>query len=113
MRDLIELMANCEQFPGQSVYEHGLSVKRHFDDLIGEQTLDWKLPNWFLINKNNILNNLHEYSIISDYLIFHDCGKFYCRTIDENNKIHFPNHAEVSKETYLKASGNVLAASLI
>lgn len=43
----------------------------------------------------------------------HDCGKPYCRTTDENGKQHFPNHAEISYQTYLRISSNQRTAELI
>jgi len=43
----------------------------------------------------------------------HDCGKPYCRTVDENGRQHFPNHAEVSYNTYRKISDNERIADLI
>lgn len=33
---------------------------------------------------------------IYQYHIYHDCGKPYCLEIDEDNRRHFPDHANVS-----------------
>lgn len=43
----------------------------------------------------------------------HDCGKPYCRTVDADGKQHFPNHAEISYQTYLKIGGSQAIADLI
>jgi hypothetical protein len=34
------------------------------------------------------------------YLLYHNCGKSFCKRVDENGKSHFPDHAAVSKATY-------------
>jgi hypothetical protein len=36
----------------------------------------------------------------------HDCGKPYCITIDEDGRRHFPDHANVSRDTFSKISNN-------
>jgi hypothetical protein len=51
--------------------------------------------------------------IIKEYTIHHDCGKFYCKIIDDNGKQHFPNHAEVSAKLWLEIGGSKQAASLM
>ena len=99
-------MINTKQTETQNVLEHGLSVNKYFNDLLGENKLEWKLPQWFTDNKNFILNNLHEPSIIQEYQIFHDLGKPYCLTVDSDGKKHFPNHAQVSHDVYSKISNN-------
>jgi len=47
------------------------------------------------------------------YTVFHDCGKSSCVEIDSDGNRHFPNHAKVSKEVFLKHSDNQTVASLI
>lgn len=47
------------------------------------------------------------------YQIYHDCGKPYCRTIDEDGKQHFPNHAQISSDIYAKYFDNSLVKQLI
>jgi hypothetical protein len=106
-------MLSTQQTDTQNVLEHGLSVNKYFNDLIGKQELEWKLPNWFIDNKEFILNNLHSPENIKEYQILHDIGKPYCIEIDEAGKRHFPNHANVSYETYKKISDNKIVADLI
>ncbi len=109
--DMVAAMLKTEQTPGQSVYQHGLSVQQHFLELI-DNPIDRKLPDWFLQNKEELLNNLHPQEIINLYLLHHDCGKPLCKTI-EDGKTHFPNHAQVSKETWLSVGGDPIIANLI
>jgi hypothetical protein len=112
-QELAVNMLKFEQIRGQTIYQHGMSVKTHFDALIGDfDTNDWRIPTWFTDYKNQLLVNLWDEEITSLYLVYHDCGKPYCRE-EIDGKVHFPNHAEVSKRTFLEAGGNPIAANLI
>jgi hypothetical protein len=97
-------MASTYQFEKQSVAEHGRSVACYYLDLIqhivDKKPLqkDWKLPDW--VRSPYILNNLLPFQTTIAYLIYHDCGKPYCRTVDEDGKQHFPNHTQVSQEVF-------------
>jgi hypothetical protein len=71
-----------------------------------------KLPTWFQINKEFILKNTLKEDI-KEYQIMHDCGKPYCITIDEDGRRHFPDHANVSRDTFSKISNNKIVADLI
>lgn len=108
---LIEPMLNCYQFKTMSILEHGQDVSKYFDDLynhlIYDQalTLQWKLPSWFNENKELIKNHLLDFEILKTYQIYHDCGKPYCRVVDEKGQ-HFPNHANISKAIWLECSDN-------
>jgi hypothetical protein len=106
-------MGNCFQTAGQSVLDHGLSVWEHIKKLIAGDFDGFKLPDWFIDNHTFIVNNLHKTSNIKDYNIYHDCGKPYCLNVDENGKRHFPDHAEMSKKTWLSVSDNQIVAELI
>ncbi len=111
-------MQACEQTKGQSIYEHGVSVKEHIFQLIdylktGQIAGEWRLPDWLSEYRQQILSVLLPQDIIDEYTTFHDCGKPYCKTIDENGKPHFPNHAEVSYQTWLDAGGSCEAAKLM
>lgn len=104
-------MINTEQTSGLSVLDHGFSVNEYFLDLykhlIYKKDLNknWKLPNW--VYDDIIINSLQNINldVINQYQIYHDCGKPYCLTIDENGKRHFPNHAELSYLIYLSVFG--------
>lgn len=105
-------MSGCYQTSGQTILEHGQSVWAHMRDLISGNTLGWRLPKWFQDNKDMILHNLPEMDILEQYALFHDCGKPFCRT-EEDGKVHFPNHAEVSYLTWLDHSDDLEVATLI
>jgi len=97
-------MAKTYQFEKQSVAEHGRSVAFYYLDIyqhiVDKKPLrkEWKLPNW--VHSHTILNNLLPFQTTIAYLIYHDCGKPYCRIIDEDGKQHFPNHTQVSQEVF-------------
>lgn len=111
-------MLACEQTKGQTVYQHGLSVLNHFLELKeyladGNSPDHWRIPDWLKNNREEILNYLHNEQVICEYLLYHDCGKPICRMIDENGKVHFPDHAQISKTTFLNAGGKPTVANLI
>lgn len=116
--DLIYDMSQTEQTQGQSVLDHGISVHKYYLDLLnklttGESKFEWKLPEWLTENSDFILKNQCKLSILQEYQLFHDCGKPYCLTIDEEGKKHFPDHANKSYETYLSYFNNQHVANLI
>ena len=110
-------MENCEQSPGTSVLDHGKSVWCFYKDLIShlrdktQLEYEWRLPEW--VYDPILLNCPYDELTIKDYLIFHDCGKPYCRTVDDEGRHHFPDHAQVSKKTWLSVDGNSKVAQLI
>jgi hypothetical protein len=112
-------MSNCGQTKGQSVLQHGESVKNYLFDLINhlredkDLKYDWQLPQWLLENKDIFLNNLPDDETLELYTIFHDCGKPFCLKIDSDGKRHFPNHARVSYDIFKSVFNNDLAANLI
>ena len=112
-------MSECEQTKGQSVLDHGISVKNYLFDLINHLRTgsplqyEWKLPDWVLQNKDLILSSLPDDKTLKFYTIFHDIGKWKCLTIDNDGKRHFPNHAEVSYQYFTQVFNNPIAAELI
>lgn len=106
-------MLNCYQTKNQTVFEHGVSVYNFFNLLIEEEYKLFKLPDWYLKNKQELINNIHDKEKIDLYTRFHDCGKPFCKIVDENGKIHFPNHAEISKNLFFEATGNLIVSNLI
>ncbi len=105
---LVDDMMACEQTRGQSVWEHGKAVREKMKELLDVNTNltrdgfpGWKLPDWLIDNQNELCARAGEMPW-DDYALYHDCGKPYCRTVDEFGKVHFPNHAEVSAEKYLE-----------
>ncbi len=111
-------MKNCPQTDSQSVYEHGVSVRDRVFQLINmlkenKVSDNWRLPDWLFQYREKILERLLPEHIIEEYTVHHDCGKPYCITIDEEGKRHFPNHAEVSYNTWLSVGGTDQAAKLM
>lgn len=96
--------------------EHGQSVLSYYDDLMRpitmgrEPKLEWRLPDW--VNKINP-EDLLDYETVREYLIYHDCGKPFCKTIDQEGKQHFPGHAEISYRRWLQYSTDTTIANLI
>lgn len=101
-------MKSCEQTQGMSIYEHGVSVNNYFIDLYNhihfntDLNYEWKLPEW--IFEKSLWASILDLDIIYQYQIFHDCGKPFCLSIDSDGKRHFPNHAEISKQVWLKSN---------
>lgn len=96
-------MRNCFQFQNMNMLEHGLAVKQSYDQLIsqfngGGQIID--LPSQIAELYDHTKHLID--SDLSQYQIYHDCGKHICRTIDENGKQHFPDHAKFSYMQYLQ-----------
>ena len=107
-------MAKCPQTETQSVLDHGESVWVFTQRILNKDFDGMRIPDWLTNNFDEIVSNLHDMKVIEDYNILHDCGKPFCLTIDEEGKSHFPNHAEVSKETYLKLpDANPIVGNLI
>jgi hypothetical protein len=101
---LIKDMSDCPQTKGMSVLQHGLMVKDYACDLIHGDPYDfqWRIPDWFESNRDKIITMLVHSDVFDRYLIHHDCGKPYCRTLGDDDKYHFPDHANVSSEVWKK-----------
>jgi len=104
-------MKNCDQSKGQTIYDHGVSVKNHLFDLLDhlrddkKLKYDWKLPQWVYDNKDFILSNILSDDILETYTLYHDCGKPYCIETDSEGRRHFPNHSEVSYKVFKDVFG--------
>lgn len=89
IKEILQQMKQCDQIAGkQTVLEHGISVKNYLMDLICvlkgcEGKYEWRLPSWIKGNEEFILQNLLPMKVLTKYTIFHDCGKPFCRTVDE------------------------------
>jgi hypothetical protein len=110
-------MKNCEQMKNLSVLEHGLSVHNYFLDLYNHILLntdlkyEWKLPEWVFETK--LWESLEDFETIKKYQIYHDCGKPFFLTIDDEGRKHFPNHAQVSSNIWREISESNLEADLM
>lgn len=99
-------MKSCEQTTGLSVYDHGCAVHEQWLAIRSSPPELLNIPQlWEDISKFN-------YQDIKDYHIFHDCGKPRCLEIIDG-KSHFPNHAEVSYQTWLEIDGRNPVATWI
>lgn len=102
----------------QTILQHGISVWLHFKSLYnfiksGEDSYIYPIPSWFMDYKDNLLPFLeNNIDAIKKYLIYHDCGKPFCLTEDDNGQ-HFKNHAEISKQIYENTFSKGLIADLI
>ncbi len=103
---LIKDMSACEQTKGMSVLEHGQLVNQYYHDLIDhlklstELKFQWRVPDWIYTHKDLILKSLYDDKIMDRYHIHHDCGKPYCRTVDDAGKHHFPDHCDASYKVW-------------
>jgi hypothetical protein len=120
VRDLTHLkecMHSCEQTKGLTVLEHGEQVSDYFLDLyehvISGKSLkhEWRLPKW--IFDSALWSRLMPLDIITEYHWFHDCGKPFCRVTDAEGKAHFPDHAAVSADIWLRLGLNEKVAKLM
>lgn len=93
-------MKATKQAKNQSIIQHGLSVWSYTCRLLNDDTEGFRLPQWYNDYKDDIYSNLHDYKTIKHYNIWHDIGKPFCITFDENGKHHFPDHAKKSKEIW-------------
>ena len=110
---LIKSMSECYQTEGVTILEHGLQVAEKFNELISGNMEEWRLPEWFISNKDWLISNLPSSEVLQQYQVFHDCGKVKCLVVDEDGKRHFPNHAMVSAREWLIAGGSQEVANLI
>jgi hypothetical protein len=117
--DIVDATMECEQIKGLSVLDHGLMVRDYLFDLIGflrdgkGYSKQWRFPEWLFSHSKDIANSLLDDYTLEKYTIFHDCGKPFCKTVDQDGKTHFPNHAEKSYEVWKSISDDKQVAELI
>lgn len=101
-------MRECFQFQTMSVLDHGLSVHEWYRDLYAHLTEGkplqrlWRMPDW--ITDPLIPQKLLDFELLQTYQVYHDCGKPFCRTVDDLGRQHFPDHAEASRKRWLECS---------
>ena len=117
LAQLRTVMRNCEQTKNLSVLEHGIQVARYFEDLrqhvIHGKPLkyEWRLPEW--IYNEDLWANVLPLKQVREYQIYHDCGKPFCRVLDDEGRVHFPEHASVSASLWRHLGGSEQTARLI
>lgn len=82
-------------------YAHGKSVHEWYLKLIDDPSIigDAKTIEWFKNYKPRDLKPYH---------VFHDCGKPFCIEYGEDGKEHYPNHSEISYQTYIEMFGEAI-----
>jgi hypothetical protein len=112
-------MRETYQFQNIDMIEHGIMVNNEYLILLNAlKTNDTNYLksmgfNLTIEQMNFLLENQYDLITMRNYQIYHDCGKPFCKTIDESGKIHYPEHAKKSYEIYGKYFGFDLVAELI
>jgi hypothetical protein len=113
-------MRSCMQFGDMDVLEHGLAVTRAFSRLwlaleAGEIPEGWRVPSWLLAEpvRTRIMAQCAAPDVLYAYQKYHDCGKPFCRVVDEEGRTHFPDHAEVSAQVWRDCGGSENVGRLI
>lgn len=118
--EMVAAMLLCEQAKGQTVYQHGQSVNQKIveltDYLNGTYGLPagWRIPDWLETYREELLQNLHEPGKIHAYTLYHDCGKPFCWSQNEQtDQNQFKDHANVSAQVWASVGGNEVVGHLI
>ena len=117
VRALRRAMRACEQTSGLSVLAHGVQVARYFRDLrqhvLYHATLryEWKLPGWAY--SAALWQQVLPTKTVQRYQIYHNCGKAFCKTVDEVGRVHFPDHARVSADIWRSLGQDSVEAELM
>lgn len=104
-------MSSCSQSKGQTILQHGEAVSARYRDLVGERAMEWRLPDWF--DPDFLLPLCPPAETMEQYHVYHDCGKPYCVTVDDEGRQHFPDHARVSAAVWRASGGDEGIAELI
>lgn len=105
-------MRSCQQFRTQNVLEHGEAVLAKYRTLMAHASEGllpegWRQPKWWTPETAQCLARAQPpEAIMTNYLRYHDCGKPLCRTVDEEGRQHFPNHAAVSSQLWGQIGGH-------
>lgn len=125
---LHEKMQNCFQFTNISMLDHGLMVSQEYQKLKQNLMLALQgecselektgLSTCVSSDKTSewiqaLLHYQYDENLMHHYHVYHDCGKPFCRQLDEDNRQHFPNHAMVSMQIYQEYFNCDITARLI
>lgn len=119
IEDLHTAMKNTYQFEnidmikhGEMVYEQYLKLMQAIQDKDEQYFKDIGfILDWEFIEKLHM--SQYDNKTMQSYQIYHDCGKHLSKTIDENGKIHYKNHAQYSSDLYGEYFNNEIAQDLI
>ena len=102
IEELHEIMESTYQFKDINMLMHGQMVFSEYQKLIEaikEERFDYFKEIGFSFEEDFIkeLYSLqYDMETMKSYQIYHDCGKHVSRYVDENGKIHYPDHAKHS-----------------
>lgn len=114
--DIIEAMRNTFQYKDHCMIKHGESVKYYYDALLEhfeEWDIQFSFPDYIYDLYEETKDKLLPIEIVHEYQIYHDCGKPFSKVVDENGRVHYPDHARVSSNLWRQAGGNEIACALI
>lgn len=103
---LVEAMRSCFQFENVDMLQHGYMVHDAYlqlIDLLSTGMILEGLPEELIDVYQKHKDDLFDNACMKLYHTYHDCGKPFCRVVDENGRQHFPNHAEVSYQLFCQA----------
>lgn len=110
-------MRSCLQFRDHDTLQHGISCLDWYTDLNDHLSSglplqkDWRLPDW--IYDPIIPGMMYPIEQIHRAIKYHDSGKFMCRTVDDQGRQHFPDHARISSELWKLMGGTELECRLM
>lgn len=93
--------------------EHGLMVNESYARILKKDTDYIKHFGFSPEDLDTLLNFQHDHILMRNYHIYHDCGKPFCQTTDENGKNHYPDHAAKSAQVYQNYFDCEIANTLI
>jgi len=112
-------MSKTYQFKEINMLMHGEMVFNEYKKLIEaikEGNFDYFKEIRFSFEEDFIkkLYSLqYDMDTMKSYQIYHDCGKHISKYVDENGKIHYPDHAKHSANVYNQYFDNIIAEDLI
>lgn len=112
-------MKNTYQFKNIDMLKHGEmvhdeyikimnAIKSNSVDELKNMCIDLSME-----DLHQLYNNQYNIDIMSNYHIYHDCGKHISKCIDENGKVHYPDHAKHSSNLYFEYFDNEMVKDLI
>lgn len=87
-------------------FRHGREVNDWYKKLCADPGLtgDERIIEWF---------RSYQPADLKQYHFFHDCGKPFCRIVDESGKEHYPNHSQESARKFVEMFGHSQNADMI
>lgn len=117
--DLHSAMKNTYQFGDIDMYQHGEMVFNEYQKMmnaIKNKDTQYIEDIGFSFDKNfieKLFDYQYDMEIMRNYQIYHDCGKHLSRIVDNNGKVHYPDHAQHSSNIYGQYFDNPIVQELI